>query len=1113
MLGINVGATREAIQILSPLNQRFYQPARYVIRIMGFLMLAYVAYLTFLFPSDGEMSPGIIIWMICYLCYLFVLEISRIKLTQYYETTPFRILRVGSQLLFITVLLVVIHAELHTISYFYWIPIFAAIAYFMHSTPSLIFVFLLAVFGLFFSTQVFPPQPLLSPLQISIISLILFIGSIAFWYFYKSAVQLPDNLLKISEKLRTILNIHDLIVEIAKTCGKITATYQIFVIVIDPDTKRYIGHFIRGLEFLPGKSIEDVIDKCQVLKNGLPFESGDMQPDDFNNHPIYQSLFTQKPASVITEPIITKDNKIIGVISVSSSIRNYYSKNTIANLQQFMPLINGSVENSITYRKLQLSKSAEISESDLYSEYMTDEELFSTLAIKAQDEFGEHVPCVIHRYDPNSEELIPAYASGYDIPHDPLPDRQTGNKKDRLRFGVGVAGKAIQYREPILVPDSSTHPWFVQTSSDTPIRSILVAPLLDPVEKNQPIGTISVLADHPNAFNLQDEIILYSIAIQAAHQLLINRSYKAYREQGGSFKKIFDAFRQFYFEIDEDILCNKIVTAAINVLDFSITRIRMYDPSTDDLVTRAIAGVPEDVAEKLEGDRLPRSALEPFLTQKYQVGDSYQIPHDDTAWRQVVDRYFYVTPESTQKKIGWLSYDAFLTPLMDLDGDLIGLLSFDHPRSGKPSIKEIEEVDVFSRGASWVFERADKRRGLSEKQQRTIAFIDSISELMKKGGDFDSVGNTVVQVGANLLSAEGCTLHLVEGEQIVLRYSNYLSGPEFIGTSKPIAEEACGLTSYVAAKGEIIRGNNDEFKKHKAFAGETKHIPFLKSEHCYSLLKVPIFTEDLQVVVGVLTLENKKRYGKLVSFDEKDEKDLCMLASEVATALEISNRYQSLKIWERTGLEDDLHDLINWYHSGVCLFIDAAKDRLDKGETAKGIEVLSEVQKRAYTTVSEMKTLHSALTRNYLAIEDFEQSLELMVQSWSDRIGIPLSEFPVFINCQPDIQIPPQIKNIMLRIASNAFTNCIKYSGVVEDGSVEININANRISNRIVMAVIDNGFGKSVIRSGFGVQRMEQLTDLLKKNELVDSARLEIESKEQIGTKVILTIMLKLIHT
>lgn len=476
-----------------------------------------------------------------------------------------------------------------------------------------------------------------------------------------------------------------------------------------------------------------------------------------------------------------------------------------------------------------------------------------------------------------------------------------------------------------------------------------------------------------------------------------------------------------------------------------------------------------------------------------------------------MDKYFYKPAQPMNKKGGWHTYDALISPLSDPSGNVIGILTWDVPLTdSEPNKQILESIGVFASAASWMIELSRTQKRLTDQRQRAQSFIDTISHELAKGRDLATMGELVVQVGAKFLSAEGCSLYLVRGNDIELTHSNYLANTNYISRRKPISSRPkSGLTAWVAATGKAIYFNNEEYKKSDLWAGENEHLQYLPSKKCRSVLLAPV-KDNGGKVIGVISLENKKTMTGSKDFDDEDRDQLIRLASEFAKALDTIGLYEDLREWERIGLADDLHDLINWYHSGVVMWIEALQEWLHRGDLDKVNQLMPELRQHALTTVFELKTLHTNMLAKTLEAASLKQALYETMQAWTTRATPKYKgKMQVELVCSENLTIPVGLRNTLVRIASLAFSNAINHSGIIEDPNIKIMVNVEQNGDEITLTVTDNGRGMDFkkIREGYGLDRMNQLADKMNNWANVES-RIKIETGINRGTKVILNLKL-----
>ncbi len=246
-------------------------------------------------------------------------------------------------------------------------------------------------------------------------------------------------------------------------------------------------------------------------------------------------------------------------------------------------------------------------------------------------------------------------------------------------------------------------------------------------------------------------------------------------------------------------------------------------------------------------------------------------------------------------------------------------------------------------------------------------------------------------------------------------------------------------------------------------------------------------------VIGVLHLENKTGPRAEEGFDEQDEARLQYLAQQVALAVEKVGLYEVAERWEREGIEDDLHELINWYHSGVVLWLETMQEWYGRGRVEKAMDMLPALLRQARTTLFELKTIHTTVSIRELEAEGMESALHRMASAWAKR-----ASFPVSVNVEVNLRdaLPPHIHNILLRIAVGAIGNAIVHSGGHRCTKVQVWVRLGQDGDQIVLEVEDNGRGiEPPLQEGYGISRMRQLARQLQSD-------LEIDSKRGKGTKV-----------
>jgi GAF domain-containing protein/nitrate/nitrite-specific signal transduction histidine kinase len=1106
---VDVGASRAAKGILGSLDRRLIQPAGILVRFSGWMLVITIGYMTIFETFNEQERRDMYFWLACYAGYMLILEIFRKFTSEVYDTSQFRSVRVLINLVLVSALVSIAPTERYLLILAYTVPIFATIVYYPENNWIKLGVYLLALMGLYGGGIIFINSTKLGFGQFLLFSFVLAGLSIVFEIFRRKVNLVPSRLTELAKELNKTLDLQQLMAEILEHSIDITQAQRGLIIIINPRNKRYVGHILHNFNLKEGCSIEDLAKKCFVLVYGQPFENPDMA-ETFSDKTVYHKFFDSQPRSVLAEPLHNRAGKIMGVINVAHNDPNGFDKISGSLLKEFAFLVSNAIENCFEHREVKLREAKSRAAGEKFVSAGSEDEAANILIEEVRQQIPHTEKLTVHQLLPKDHGLLPIHS--YSLETTPKISLWSGPKprklKPDLRIGYGIAGHALELRDTILVPDVDDHPWYVQLDHARDIKSLLVAPLFDP-QGNDLYGTISLESAKPSAFSLEDESTLTYLSTQTSRAIAKIRDFQAWREQGGTLRRMLEQIGSFDINGTESALCEQIAEAATGLLGFKIASIRLLIRD-DNLVTVAVTGVSENTKKRLLNQDLPFAELIPFLVPNFKAESSYLIKHGTPGWKRIVDKYFLKPRLAKQNNRSWDAYDALITPLLDPSGNTIGILTLDAPNSGsEPNKQTLELIGVFANAASWVLELSWSQKYLADQQSRAQSFIYTISQELAKGRDIPTISEVVVQAGAKLLSAEGCSLYLVRGNDIELTHSNYLANTDYITRRKPISSlPKSGLTAWVASTGETICFNRREHSGHPAWAGDEDHLEFLPSKICKSLLIAPVKDKEGKVI-AVLKLENKKTITGPMDFDKGDERRLQSLANEFAKALEVIGLYEDIREWEHSGLADDIHDLINWHHSGIVSWIEALEEWLRRSDYQKVKELAAQVRQHALSFVQELKTLHTNFLAKSLEAPTFRQALEETLSAWTKRVTPKYEKerMRINFNCPENLEIPVKIRNTIIRFASLAFSNAIQHSGITENPEIEVYVNVEQKDRKITLTVVDNGRGIDYRKNppGFGMDRMKQLA--AKINNWGDvQTEFQIQTEVNQGTKVMLTL-------
>jgi len=1061
--------------LLRTSDPRLREQAGIIYRGLGFILCLIVIYLSVFdfFRSNVEI---ILIGLSIYVLYLLLLEWIRFQKRAEFDSSWFRILRISINVIAITWLIYVPSNAKSIIGLFYTVPIFAAIIYFPNNRKTITAIILSSLLLLYGGGMAFNSTNPLSTIQLLFIMAALLIFSYGFYWFHNNVIFGADIISQVAVQLHKILELEDLAAYIVKTTINLARADRALIIIVDPSQKSYIKHAEHGFDIKEGFSFEDIAENCYVINNGAPFDCHNMETY-YNNKDIYSKYFNCSPQSVFATPLFNRDHAVIGVLNVASDKTNKFDQTTKDFISGFSYLVSSAVENGLIYRQVKLNEIKSRDLTRIFAEARDEQEIFDLILSETRSIFPG-ANCLIHKLENSILKNLE------DVTLNPLV-WDAGNYNDSsgkpasFRYGSGLAGHALKLREPILANDVNKDPRYLKYKADSDINSLLVCPLYNP-SSDENYGVINLFSDQLGAFTPDDEISITSLAHQASLALAKMGEFEKWQEQGGILRKILNEVRFFDFGASDEVFCNQVAETATKLLGFKIARIRLLDTKSDELVTVAFSAPYDHSIKDLIGHRMPLSALDPFISSKYEAERSYIIPQGDLHWKETADKYFYIPTNPKKPKIGeWKPYDAILTPLIDASGKMIGLLTLDLPKDGSyPSRQLMEPIGLFASATAWAIQLSQFQRRISDQKDRTKSFIETISEELSKGHDLPTLGNVIVQVGEKFINVEGCNLYIVKENEVVLTHSSYLANTDYIGRHKRICSDPkCGLTGWVAKKGEPLLFNDEKYKLHPAWAGEKNHLSFLKSGVCKSLLLVPV-KDDKNNVVAVISLENKKTQHGLGEFDQHDTERLVNIADQLSRALQRIGRYEAIRKWENRGLDDDLHFLINWYRFGVVANIEQLQDVINADDFNKAKLLLPELLQNARISVNELMELHTIIINDCLEAKSLKEGLLRLINAWSKRVSPTYNEdvpMQIVLNCPERLDLDIGLQNTMIRVASEALSNAISHSGIINNPDIQIIVEVKFRKGATTLNVIDNGVGMKIVREGLGIGKMKEL--------------------------------------
>ncbi len=394
---LDVGASKVAKGMLGSLDRRLIDPAGTLIRFSGWVMIAFIAYITFVDSVKENERVKIFTWLIVYSVYLVILEIVRKYLGDKYDTPLFRSLRVGVNLIVISCLVGIAPSERHLLIFAYCVPIFASVVYFAENIWAQLLVFFIVIGGMTIGHMVFNEGTFLHIEDFLKSTLVLVVLSVGFDYFRRRVYLMPSSLTELAREMNKTLDLQQLMEDILTRSIEITQAQRGVIIVIDPRNKKYVGHKLYNFQLNDNSSIEELAKKCFVLVNGKPFDSTDMM-QAFKDKSIYYRFFGVQPRSLLAEPLFNRTGEVIGVINVAHNDANGFEKISKNLLHEFAFLVSNSIENCFEHRQVVLSEAKSRETGTKYASADSEDDVIQILIDETRQQVLHAEKITLHKY-------------------------------------------------------------------------------------------------------------------------------------------------------------------------------------------------------------------------------------------------------------------------------------------------------------------------------------------------------------------------------------------------------------------------------------------------------------------------------------------------------------------------------------------------------------------------------------------------------------------------------------------------------------------------------------------------------------------------------------------
>jgi nitrate/nitrite-specific signal transduction histidine kinase len=336
----------------------------------------------------------------------------------------------------------------------------------------------------------------------------------------------------------------------------------------------------------------------------------------------------------------------------------------------------------------------------------------------------------------------------------------------------------------------------------------------------------------------------------------------------------------------------------------------------------------------------------------------------------------------------------------------------------------------------------------------------------------------LVNVAVNILETDKSSLLVWDAERNKL----------VVGASCGFNSEVFAHMSFCAGEGVIgtVMSTGEPAVVEDTDNEQRVAVRVTQPEGIRSFMHVPIKIKGQ--LFGVFTFN----YLTPRTFSDDERRLFIALAQRGAMAIENAQLYEQAQfaatVEERQRLARELHDAVTQTLFSSSLIADVLP-RIWERNPEEGRRRLEELRQLTRGALAEMRTLLLELRPSALVEVELGDLLRQLSEAFTGR-----SRIPVQLDIDINLQIPPDVKVGLYRIAQEALNNIVKHAGASQ---VTLTLHGQR--NKIELSIADNGHGFDL--SGISSEHLG--LNIMSERSREIGVDLMVASQIGIGTKIV----------
>ncbi len=349
--------------------------------------------------------------------------------------------------------------------------------------------------------------------------------------------------------------------------------------------------------------------------------------------------------------------------------------------------------------------------------------------------------------DEASGELVFAASVG------PAADRLPGV---RLPAGAGIAAQALTDGHPLLIADAQADARFysrIDAMTGMVTRSLMAAPLR---ARGRIIGVMEVLNKRSDLFTLNDLRLLDSLAQTAATAIDNAQLFERERRRVQQMVALNEIGQRVASSLDASVLLPQVAHLIDEQLGYPLVAVGLVDSNGADLVLRGVSGA-------LPGDGASET--------RFRVGASLPlhsglIGHVVDQCRSLIVSDVEIDPDQALGEGSTASGSRAAVPIL-LEGIVIGMVLVGSPQRHAFSAIDITTLEAVASQTTTAIANA-RLYDQVRRRNRELTAMHAMSAAMSQSLELQSVLDASLILAQPLFEADGCRIHLIEGQQLVL---------------------------------------------------------------------------------------------------------------------------------------------------------------------------------------------------------------------------------------------------------------------------------------------------------------------------------------------------------